>query len=599
MDKKPKMTSDAPEPALSELMQTVAVSTQRLMTDFLANQPEAFQRGIDQYKLGDEFLKRMSEVWLDPTMAIDANVNFWKDAFDLWGRALNDELGVSGSEVVAPERDDYRFRSKRWTEDRIFDFIKQSYLLVARYIMTSVDSVKGLDVKKKTQIDFFIQQYIDAMAPTNFVLTNPDVLRRTIESDGQNLLKGFQNILADLERGEGQLKTQMVDADAFELGKNVAVTPGQIIYQNDLIQLIQYEPTTSKVNRTPILIVPPWINKYYILDLQPKNSMIGWLVAQGHTVFVISWINPDRNLAEKGFDDYLLEGPLAALDTIEKITGASETNTIGYCLGGTLLSATLAYLSAIGESDRVSSATFLATMIDFENPGDLGVFIDDEQVTNLEKRMNQDGFLDGSDMAATFNMLRANDLIWSFVVNSYLMGDKPPAFDLLYWNSDSTRMPAKMHSQYLRKMYLENSFKEPGGMILAGIPLDVSSIKNPAFFLGTVDDHIAPWKSAFSGASLFKGPTKFVLSGSGHIAGVVNPPSANKYGYWSSRERPKGDPDNWYQKAALKDGSWWPHWQRWITKYAGSKVAPRKPGRKKNFPALEAAPGSYAARRFD
>ena len=580
-------------------MQTVAASTQQLMIDFLAHQPEAFKREIDQYMFSNEFLKGMSEIRLDPVTAIEANVNFWKDTFDLWGRALNDELGVPGKEVVTPEKDDYRFRSKSWTEDRIFDFIKQSYLLVARYIMTSVESVEGLDEKKKTQIDFFIQQYIDGMAPTNFILTNPDVLRRTIESDGQNLLKGFQNILSDLERGEGQLKTRMVDADAFELGKNVAVTPGKIIYQNELIQLIQYEPTTSKVNRTPLLIVPPWINKYYILDLQPKNSLIGWLVAQGHTVFVISWINPDSNLAEKGFDDYLLEGPLAALDTIETITGSSETNAIGYCLGGTLLSATLAYLSAIGESDRVASATFLATMIDFANPGDLGVFIDHEQVTNLETRMNQDGYLDGSDMATTFNMLRANDLIWSFVVNSYLMGDKPPAFDLLYWNSDSTRMPAKMHSQYLRKMYLENSFKEPGGMTVAGIPLDVSSIKNPAFFLGTVDDHIAPWKSTFGGASLFKGSTKFVLSGSGHIAGVVNPPAANKYGYWSSRERPKGDPDSWHQKATLKEGSWWPHWQRWITKYVGSKVVPRKPGRKKNFPTLEAAPGSYAARRFD
>ncbi|XXK21117.1 PHA/PHB synthase family protein [Arenicellales bacterium nBUS_48] len=482
MNKKPKVPNNDPGLEFSELMQTVAASTQQLMTDFLANQPEALTRGFDQYRLDDDFFKRMSEVRLDPAKAIEANVNFWKDAFALWGRALNDELGVSGKEVVTPEKDDYRFRSNSWSENQIFDFIKQSYLLVARYIMTSVDSVEGLDEKKKTQTDFFIEQYVNAMAPTNFILTNPDVLRRTIESDGQNLLKGFQNILVDLERGGGQLKTRMVDADAFELGKNVAVTPGKIIYQNDLIQLIQYEPTTAKVNRTPLLIVPPWINKYYILDLQPKNSFIGWLVAQGHTVFVISWINPDSDFAEKGFDDYLLEGPLAALDAIETITGSSETNAIGYCLGGTLLSATLAYLSATEESERIASATFLATMIDFSNPGDLGVFIDHDQVTNLETKMDQDGYLDGSDMATTFNMLRANDLIWSFVVNSYLMGDNPPAFDLLYWNSDSTRMPAKMHSQYLRKMYLENSFKEPGGMTLAGIPLDVSSIKNPAFF---------------------------------------------------------------------------------------------------------------------
>ncbi|MEK9786325.1 MAG: class I poly(R)-hydroxyalkanoic acid synthase, partial [Gammaproteobacteria bacterium] len=476
---------------------------------------------------------------------------------------------------------------------------KQSYLLASRYVMAATASTQGVDEKKKEQINFYTKQFVDAMAPTNFALTNPDVLKKTMESKGENLVKGFQNILDDLERGEGRLKTRMVDTEAFTLGENVAVTPGKIVFENDLIQLIQYEPTTASVSRTPLLIIPPWINKYYILDLQPKNSFIRWLVDQGHTVFVISWVNPDKSLAHKGFEDYLLEGPIAALDTMEAISGSSQSNVIGYCLGGTLLSATLAYLHSTSQDKRVASATFLTTMIDFAHPGDLGVFIDEDQIQSLEKKMEQDGYLDGGDMATTFNMLRSNDLIWSFVINNYLMGDEPLAFDLLYWNSDSTRMPAKMHSEYLRTMYLENRFKDCGGMTLAGVPIDVSSIETPTYFLSTYEDHIAPWRSTFEGATLFKGPVRFVLSGSGHIAGVVNPPAAKKYGHWISSQRPEGEAEAWLKSASKKEGSWWPDWQDWVGSFSSASVKARKPGARKAFPVIEAAPGRYASKRLD
>ncbi|MBT3768338.1 MAG: class I poly(R)-hydroxyalkanoic acid synthase, partial [Acidiferrobacteraceae bacterium] len=508
-------------------------------------------------------------------------------------------LGGSTEKVIEPDSSDYRFRSEGWNDGHLFDFIKQSYLLASRYVMESTASVNGMDDKTREQIQFFTRQYVDAMAPTNLALTNPDVLKKTLETKGENLVKGFKTLLDDLERGKGKLQTRMVDIEAFDLGGNIALSPGQVVFQNDLIQLIQYEPQTKTVSKTPLLVVPPWINKYYILDLQPKNSLIRWLVDQGHTVFVISWVNPGSELADKGFENYLLEGPLAALEAIEAITGQPSTNVVGYCLGGTLLAALLAYLEATGEASRVSSGTFLTSMIDFSDPGDLGVFIDDEQVKSLEQKMSKDGYLDGSDMATTFNMLRSNDLIWSFVINNYLMGEAPAVFDLLYWNSDSTRMPARMHSEYLRSMYLENRFKEPGGMTLAGVPIDISSVKTPCYFLSTQDDHIAPWRSTFAGAGLFKGPVRFVLSGSGHIAGVVNPPKAGKYGHWTSRSRPRGDADAWQAKASAKQGSWWPDWQKWAAKFTGTRVKARQPGAKKAFPALEAAPGSYASVRLD
>jgi len=393
----------------------------------------------------------------------------------------------------------------------------------------------------------------------------------------------------------------MTDETAFTLGQNIAVSPGKVVYQNDLMQLIQYAPSTEKVFKRPLLIVPPWINKFYILDLQPKNSFIKWAVDQGHTVFVVSWVNPDESLADKAFEDYMLEGPLAAMDAIRDATGEDRVNIIGYCIGGTLTASTLAYMAAQPEgapytADRVASATFFTTMTDFSEPGELGVFIDEEQLDLLEEHMAEKGYLEGSYMSQVFNMMRDNDLIWSFVVNNYLLGREPMAFDLLYWNSDNTRMPAMMHGMYLRKMYLENRLVQPGGITLAGTPINLTKINTPVYMLSTHDDHIAPWKSTYAATQLYSGPVRFVLSASGHIAGVVNPPAANKYCHWIHAKTPK-DPDAWFNAATRHEGSWWPDWQKWIAKKSGAKVAARTPGDGK-LKAIEDAPGSYAAVRL-
>jgi polyhydroxyalkanoate synthase len=368
------------------------------------------------------------------------------------------------------------------------------------------------------------------------------------------------------------------------------------VFQNDLMQLIQYTPSTDTVHKRPLLIVPPWINKYYILDLREKNSFVKWAVGEGHTVFIVSWVNPDARFAAKSFENYLNEGPLAALDAIERATGEREVNVVGFCLGGTLVATSLGYLAAKSDK-RVKSATFFATLIDFTRAGELEVFVDEQQVEALEKRMEERGYLEGSEMAATFNMLRANDLIWSFVVNNYLLGRDPFPFDLLYWNSDSTRMPAAMHSFYLRNMYLQNSLAQPGGIVMNDTPVDVSRVEVPTYFISTIEDHIAPWKSTYSGARLFRGPVRFVLGGSGHIAGIINPPAANKYGYWTNDAR-DAEPDAWLAAAKNHPGSWWTDWARWIAKHAGGKVSARVPGEGK-LRAIEDAPGSYVTLRAD
>jgi len=422
-------------------------------------------------------------------------------------------------------------------------------------------------------------------------------LRETVATGGQNLVKGLNNLLEDLSRGGGdQVRMRMTDEAAFKLGVNIATTPGKVVFQNELIQLIQYFPADGPVYRRPLLIIPPWINKYYILDMREKNSFIKWAVGQGHTVFVISWVNPDEKLAHKGFDDYLSEGTLAALDAIEKATGEREVNAIGYCLGGTLLACTLGYLAA-KKDPRVVSGTLFASLVDFEEAGELEVFIDEKQVAALEKRMHKRGYLEGSEMATTFNMLRANDLIWSFVVNNYLLGRDPFPFDLLYWNSDSTRMPATMHSFYLRKMYIENRLVQPGGLTLAGVPIDLARVKTPLYFVSTLEDHIAPWRSTYRGAKHLPGPVRFVLGGSGHIAGIVNPPEANKYSYWTNPNL-ADDPEQWLKDASQHPGSWWTDWAGWVARHGGDKVPPRIPGKGK-LKAIEDAPGAYVKMRVD
>ena len=433
------------------------------------------------------------------------------------------------------------------------------------------------------------------MSPTNFAATNPKVLKAAAETKGESLIKGLDQLLKDLEKGKGELRISMTDTEAFELGVNVAVTPGKVVYQNDLMQLLQYDPTTKEVAKWPLLIVPPWINKFYILDLQPKNSFIKWATDQGHTVFVIAWVNPDERHADKQFENYMLEGPLEAMDAIEKATGEKDLNVIGYCIGGTLTASTLAYM-AVKKDNRVKSATFFTTMVDFSEPGELGVFIDEEQLQRLDEHMEKIGFLDGRYMSQVFNMMRDNDLIWSFVVNNYLMGREPMAFDLLYWNSDNTRMPKMMHSLYLRKIYLENKLVELGGITMGGVPIDLTKIKTPVYWLSKKDDHIAPWKSTYMATQLYQGPKKFVLSASGHIAGVINAPAANKYCYWTNAKTPE-DPDAFFDGAKQHEGSWWPDWQKWVAKHSNGQVPARKPGDGK-LKVIEDAPGSYAKVRI-
>ena len=587
-----------PDPVeMSRAMTRIAEQSQRLVTEFLSRQAAdgVGAKNPDPMGVGHAFLEMTTRMMADPAKLMKAQMTLWQDYLTLWQRTTQRFFGQEAQPVIAPAKDDRRFKDSAWDENTLFDFIKQSYLLSARWMQSTVNEVDGLDDHTAMMVDFYTRLFVDAMAPSNFVLTNPEVLRTTIETGGENLVKGLEHLLKDLERGKGELRISMTDYDAFQVGKNIAVTPGKVVFQTSLMQLIQYTPTTPEVNKRPLMIVPPWINKYYILDLREKNSFIKWAVDQGHTVFVLSWVNPDEKLAQKGFEDYMFEGPLAALDAIEKITGEKDVNAIGYCLGGTLLASTLAYMSA-KKDDRIKSATFFTTMLDFTEAGELSVFIDEEQLTFIESQMAEQGYLDGSKMATTFNMLRANDLIWSFVVNNYLLGKDPFPFDLLYWNSDSTRMPAAMHSFYLRNMYQKNLLAQPGAVTLGGVPIDLGKVKTPSFFLSAREDHIAPWKSTYMGANLFSGPVKFVLAASGHIAGVVNPPAAEKYCYWTNAKLPKTS-DEWLKSSEQTPGSWWPEWNNWVSKFSEGKVPARDPN-KGGLPVLEDAPGSYAKVRI-
>jgi polyhydroxyalkanoate synthase len=583
-----------PDPAaMSEAVGRIAEQSQRLMNDFLARHAQDFTVGPDTANLGRAFLEMTARMMGDPAKLIEAQVSLWQDYMNLWQTTAARMMGQEAAPVIAPAKDDRRFKDAAWNDNQVFDYIKQSYLLTARWLQNTVRKVDGLDDKTAKKVDFYTRQFVDAMAPSNFVMTNPEVLRTTIESGGENLVKGLEHLLEDLERGNGRLKISMTDEEAFEIGKNVAVQPGKVVFQNDLIQLIHYTPTTAKVAKRPLLVIPPWINKYYILDLKPQNSFVKWAVDQGQSVYVISWVNPDERLAEKTFADYMKEGPLAAIGAIQKDTGEKSVNVIGYCLGGTLLASTLAYLEASNKSDIIASATFFTTMIDFAEAGELSVFIDEEQLTALETKMNERGYLEGADMASTFNMLRANDLIWSFVINNYLLGKEPFPFDLLYWNSDSTRMPAAMHSFYLRNMYQKNLLIQPGGIELDGVKIDLTTIKQPAFVLATREDHIAPWIAAYAATQTYKGPVTFVLAASGHIAGVVNPPAAGKYCHWigDGKTYPK-KPEAWLEKAQQRPGSWWPEWAKWIAAFSDGEVPARQPGAGK-LKAIEDAPGSY------
>ena len=573
-------------------MAKTAEKCQLIMKEFFARQVlDAKNTSIDPLNLGSALMELFARMMSDPMGLMEKQVGFLQDYMFLWQKTAQILLGEEQEAVAEPASKDRRFRDEAWEKNTIFDFIKQSYLLSAKFIQKSVSEVEGLSPHDARKIDFYTRQFVDAMSPSNFLMTNPEVLKATIDSNGENLVKGFENLLEDIARGNGNVRISMTDQKAFEVGKNLAITKGKVIYRNDLIELIQYEPTTKEVNKTPLLVMPAWINKFYILDLQPENSCVKWAVDQGHTVFVISWVNPDEKLSHKGFDEYMTEGPLAALEAIEKATGEKEVGVVAYCLGGTLLSITLAWLTAKKQQNRVKSATYLTTMIDFAEAGELSVFIDEEQLKLLEARMSQQGYLEGSEMAMTFNMLRSNDLIWSFVVNNYLLGKDPFPFDLLYWNTDSTRMPAAMHSFYLRNMYQKNNLIKPNGITVGGVPIDLRTITTPSYILATREDHIAPWKSTYVATQTYGGKIRFVLSASGHIAGVINPPVKQKYCYWTNDKLP-ASPDKWLENAKETAGSWWPDWNNWQMQFAGEKVPARVVGAGKLKP-IEDAPGSF------
>jgi polyhydroxyalkanoate synthase len=588
----PEPTSPEALSRLAEELTDIAERSQRLIADFTEN-ADKLNTGETQQEfmlIGQTFMQYAMKLAENPIQMIEAQADLWAQYSSLWQNTLQRITGNEAAPVAAPDAGDRRFKDAEWSNNIIFDYIKQSYLLTSRWLVDQTGHTEGLEPHLAKKVDFFTRQFVDAISPTNFVATNPTVLKETLETRGENLLKGLQNILSDMERGHGQLRISQTDMEAFSVGENIAVTPGQVVFQNELMQLIHYEPTTETQFETPLLIVPPWINKFYILDLRPENSFIKWATDQGHSVYVISWINPTEELRHKDFTSYMMDGPLAALEAIKTDIGVQKVNAIGYCLGGTLLSATLAY-AAKKNMDSFASATFFTTLVDFEKAGELSVFVDEDQIQAIERKMRDKGFLDGAEMASTFNSLRSNDLIWSFVVSNYLMGKEPFPFDLLFWNSDSTRLPEAMHSFYLRNMYQKNLMREPGGISMGNVPINLGDIDVPTYFLATKEDHIAPWPGVYQGMKRFGGQSKFVLAASGHIAGVINPPTAEKYSYWTNEQK-LDEQEDWLESSVEKPGSWWNDWQSWILSNSGQKVPARIPGKGK-LSSIEAAPGSY------
>src|SRR4051795_2103081 len=516
----------------------------------------------------------VAEYWLsDQARTSELQMKLGKAYLDLWGSSMRRLVGEQAPPAIAPAPRDKRFSDPEWRSNQFFDFMMQAYLLTTKWANELVREAEGLDPHTRKKAEFYVQQVTNAISPSNFVLTNPEVLRETLASSGDNLVRGMQMLAEDIEAGRGVIRIRQSDPSNLEVGVNMATTPGKVIFQNDLMQLIQYQPSTETVLRTPLLIVPPWINKFYILDLKPEKSYVKWCVDQGLTVFVISWVNPDKKLGQKTFEDYMKEGPLAAMDAIEKATGEMKVHTAGYCVGGTLLASTLAWL-AEKRRQRVMSATFFAAQVDFTHAGDLLVFVDENQISALERDMQAAGVLEGSKMAMAFNMLRSNDLIWSYVVSNYLKGKAPSSFDLLHWNSDATRMPAANHSYYLRNCYLENRLST-GSMVLDNTLLDLSKVKVPVYNLATKEDHIAPADSVLYGSQFFGGPVKYVLSGSGHIAGVVNPPAGGKYQYWTNDNIRDVTLADWLKNATEHKGSWWPDWRQWLGSLQPAQGPPR------------------------
>lgn len=584
-------TSDAQVPQPIEQFQQwtdLVGRGQQLMLEFWSKEHESLP-GPDPLGLVATWQRAAAAVMADPKKLFDLQSRYMTDAMALWQSFM--VPGTSKSPVADVK--DKRFSGEAWREAPAFDFLRQSYLLASDYVMEATGSIEGLDEREKTRAAFLVKQFVDAMSPSNFALTNPEVLKKTVETGGSNLLKGLEYLLEDLKAG----RMRMTDENAFEVGRNVAVTPGKVVFENRLFQLIQYNPSTDKVYEIPLLIYPPWINKFYILDLTEEKSFIRWAVAQGLTVFVVSWKNADATLADVTLDSYVGEGQLTALDIVLDICGVKSAHTIGYCVAGTTLAATLAVLVARGQADKIATATFFTAQVDMSDCGDLSVFVDDATMETLERLTAEKPWLDGRNMAMTFNMLRSNDLIWNYVVNNYLMGKEYFPFDLLYWNSDATNVPAKWHKSYLEDIYRDNLLVKPGGITVLGVPIDLTKVATPSYIQGGKEDHIAPAQSAYKLTNYFTGPKRFVLAGSGHIAGVVNPPSANKYQYWTSDVLPVDFAD-FVRSAKETKGSWWPDWIAWLAPRSGKQVAARVPGKGK-YKAIEDAPGRYVKERIE
>ena len=560
---------------------------QQMMLEFLSREQDVMP-APDPLGLIGTWQRAMGAMLSEPQKLLELQTRYMSDAMALWQSFLI----PGGSPSPVADVKDKRFAGDAWREAPAFDFLRQSYLLTSSYVMQATHELEGLDDREQARAQFLVKQFVDAMSPSNFAMTNPEVLKKTAETGGSNLLKGLEHLLEDLKTG----RMKMTDENAFEVGRNVAVTPGKVVFENRLFQLIQYSPSTETVYETPLLIFPPWINKFYILDLTAEKSFIRWAVEQGLTVFVVSWKNADETLADVTLDNYVGEGQLTALDVVLEICGTSSAHTIGYCVAGTTLAATLAVLAARGEAGKVASATFFTAQVDMSECGDLAVFIDDATMLTLDRLTADKPYLDGRNMAMTFNMLRSNDLIWSYVVNNYMMGKDYFPFDLLYWNSDATNVPAKWHKSYLEDIYRDNLLVKPGGITVLGVPVDLSKVATPAYIQGGKEDHIAPAGSAYKLTNYFTGDKRFVLAGSGHIAGVVNPPSANKYQYWTSDTLPASF-DAFVTSAKETKGSWWPDWISWLALRSGKKIKARVPGKGK-YKAIEDAPGRYVKERI-
>ena len=568
---------------------------QGLMQDLLSRMAPSEAADSIQDDMRKSFEAGAQSLMNNPTLLWQTQARLLQDQWLLWQQSMRAFSGEKVAPLITPSKSDRRFKDEAWTNDPHYTAIMQQYLLFSQMVEELIERLEGMDSTQKRNLEFYARQLVSAMSPTNFVSTNPEVMRRTVETRGQNLVEGLARLREDLANSAEGINVCMTERNAFDIGENIAVTPGAVVYENELIQLIQYTPTTEKTFKTPLLIVPPWINKYYILDLRQDNSMVKWMVDQGHTVFLISWRNPGSEQHDITWADYMQMGPISAIGAIEQACGEKSVNLVSYCVGGTLTASTVAYLTSTRQGRKVKSVTYMATLQDFRDSGDIGVFLNEGVLQGLEQSMQLKGYLDGRSMAYTFNLLRENDLFWSFYINNYLKGEMPAAFDLLHWNTDGTNLPATTHAWYLRHMYLENRLVQPGGIELDGVKIDLRKVSTPSYFVSTKDDHIAKWNSTYYGALLPKGPVTFVLGGSGHIAGIVNPPQKNKYGYWNNDALPESH-EEWLEHATFNEGSWWPHWQAWMTQngYADSqKMVPvRKPGDGK-LSVIEPAPGRY------